>query len=154
MVKKKEVVTWACTVCGAEYFDERLAQICESSLIEDCPIRPGDTVLCYERYENPVKDQVVAVEIGKPYSVWSYNSWADKGYDTMVREHGRQPRLHHCWVIATKDEHQMSKDDESYTNRLDSGNVIKDGVWVDFQNGQYKPRPIEDYDFRWSPTKS
>lgn len=113
---------YTCEVCGYVYEHEEIALACENSKeLDPCPVKVGQIVRVYERYDAPEKDEVVEIIIGPPWSASAARSWGNNPYGFLQRVGGK---LHHRYLVKVKNTHRMSKDDDSYTDTVSLNNIM------------------------------
>ena len=109
------IVRHRCTVCGTEWDHQELALLCESSVLPPCPVKPGDKVKVYERYDPPEPDEVVSVRVVIYSPALSLRSWGGRYKEALKRF----PDLSfHTYLVKVKDHHRMSKDHDSNTDEV------------------------------------
>lgn len=114
---------YVCEVCGSEYLHERHAMACETfPEPPKPPLRVGQQVRVYERYDAPTSDEVEAVSL----VAGGTNEWANGN----VNEDAWMRMARHEWVVTVKKHHRMSKDQESYTKTVGPENIVVDGRWL------------------------
>ena len=107
---------YECEICGTQYQFPIFATFCESQMPPECLVQPGDTVLCYRRYEPKAETTVVGISLGKSYLagiLQNYCIWGKQGLDKFVVDMSRPPHNFYCtheYVITLETEFQIGKD--------------------------------------------
>ena len=122
------IIKYACSVCGTVYKSAAAAELCESSPeLEPCPVRPGDKVRVYELHRGQKRDVVQQVTLA-PTALTGllkyHTKWLCWPFD----------RQFHCWKVRVKQHHQVTKDEDGYTNTVtldqlavDRGQLLQKG---------------------------
>jgi len=100
-------VEYQCEICGGVYADVRHALLCESQLIDPCPVKIGDVVRVKNRYET-VEDRVVAINIGQSSMQSALRGYKETGIVPIFFEDSTS-NLHE-WQVATEKDHVFCKD--------------------------------------------
>ena len=124
----KTKTTYICEICETEYINEKAALFCEASpAFPPCPVKPGDEVKAYERYEDPADDTVIAVYIGPSTLGNVADGWEDR-IDELLK---RSPKIAcHAWYVKLANHHQYSKDADAYTDTYRLGSIMVGGKWL------------------------
>ena len=119
---------YICETCGAEYEHEAIAIVCEGQpKLPLCPVSVGQSVRVYERYDVPEVDEVVEIIVGPPLAASiSVGSRSPEEFLECARH-----LMGHSYRIRIKNEHQMSKDQDSYTDTVFLTDIMVNGKFLE-----------------------
>lgn len=109
--------TYICEVCHSVWDESWKALKCEGYVAPPCPVKVGDEVMVYSRYDEPEKDVVVAVKLLA----------SNYPYLALSNDH---PEGFHVWHAETENSHQLGKDwftqniEMDYLHRMDGTCVV------------------------------
>lgn len=120
---------YECEICGYDYPQSWMAKRCENSPpLPPCPVVVGQNVEIYERYGSPEPDIVKKITLVPSMYCRSMSGWGEN--EIGFFEVCKTPQFHR-WQVQVKDDHQMSKDPDSYTNTVCLSDVRVDGKWLE-----------------------
>ena len=120
---------YICDVCGTAYASEHAARTCEEFVLLPCPVKPGDKVKVYERYDPPADDEVVSVQVGQSFDI----SGILDGWLRVNDEAGFWKVMNlpwHEWFVTVKNNHRISKDPDGYADTVTLDRIMVDGAFL------------------------
>ncbi len=112
----RTIERFVCEICGMEYVYKPFAVACEAHKLGAAPVKVGQKIWAYERYDRPQPDKVVAVKIVPGMLAHAANGWFEadgvKGAEEFLAQK-RKDYEWHQWVVVTANAHQHSKDSDS-----------------------------------------
>jgi hypothetical protein len=127
----KQWMVFQCEVCLTEYGCSEAALWCEAQELPPCPVKAGDALEAYERYDKPesttVKEIMVRGRFARIISGWSDTPehWAE-----FIKLHAARTPSHE-WCVKLSESHQFGK--SCWTDEYPLGSLRVPGAdtWLD-----------------------